>query len=99
MDGSSVNNTDCSNISPDILLNVKEKYFASITLTSKARKLARRNQAVAKALKIFQERSLRGNDQNPQTGRLKIAMVAKSNLIPTTNDLKISHGDSFANIL
>ncbi|MDR2628994.1 MAG: hypothetical protein LBC30_03340 [Puniceicoccales bacterium] len=61
--------------------------------------MAIKNQPVAMALKIFQERSLRGNDQNPQTGRLKIAMVAKSNLIPTTNALKMCHGGSFANIL
>ncbi|MDR1891339.1 MAG: hypothetical protein LBQ23_04195 [Puniceicoccales bacterium] len=58
-----------------------------------------KNQIVAKTLKIFLERSLKGNDQNPQTGRLKIAMVAKSNLIPATNALKICHGDSPTKIL
>ncbi|MDR1457373.1 MAG: hypothetical protein LBI47_00740 [Puniceicoccales bacterium] len=70
-----------------------------MTLTNKARKLATRNHPVAMVLKIFQERNLKGNDQNPQTGRLKIAMVAKSNLIPVAKALKIHHGISLAKIL
>jgi hypothetical protein len=63
-------------------------------LTSKARKMATRNQIVAKALIIFWERSLKSNNQNSDMGMLKIAMVANSNLIPMTNAVKLSHGVS-----
>jgi hypothetical protein len=55
----------------------------------KAKKLAMKNQIVAGASRIFRERSLKANDQNRQTGKLKIALIGTSNLIPTTNALKM----------
>jgi hypothetical protein len=61
--------------------------------------VATRNQIVAKTLIIFGEQTLKCNDQHPYMGMLKIAMVIKSNLIPTIDVIKLSHGASLVKFL